>query len=287
MSELKSETRSEKVDLLTKDNYKTWRMKAEALLDVSSLWDYVSGEKKLPSDDADDLQKEWKTNDKRAKSMLILHMSETLLPLVEECKTSSEVWLKLENVYGNTSSEIDEDAIINDIEESVDDFFDTIDDPSEKDLSSEKKSLNFADKLFLRLEKTGLKKLPDKKIIADIVNQFIIDMIDKLSKSKVKDRKIELSGKLIDDLLLKFDINPHQNDDDDAEVAETLKKTVDDTREEKNNDGISIEANRIPLKAIEVLAENKIARNYDFEFNPLHESTRIGRELCCEKGREK
>lgn len=101
---------SMRIEVLTKENYDTWKMQVEALLTKNDLWEYVSGENVLPAlvpGDAATVsagvaaQNAWKRNDKKAKSDLILSIHSSELQQVRGCETSREVWLKLESIYAS------------------------------------------------------------------------------------------------------------------------------------------------------------------------------------------
>lgn len=67
---------------LNKDNYDTWKIQIEALLVKSDTWEYVSGENLEPriiEEDAASLlaAKQWKSQDAKAKSDLILSINPT------------------------------------------------------------------------------------------------------------------------------------------------------------------------------------------------------------------
>ncbi|KMQ90721.1 retrovirus-related pol polyprotein from transposon tnt 1-94 [Lasius niger] len=99
-----------KIELLTKDNYDTWRMQIEAVLIKGDLWEYVSGEciLPLPADAsasavaaAAPLQAQWWKNNRKARSDLILAIHPSELPQIRHLKSSREVWLKLESIYAS------------------------------------------------------------------------------------------------------------------------------------------------------------------------------------------
>ena len=95
-----------KVELLTKDNYDTWRMQIEAVLIKGDLWEYVSGECSLPqptesSAAAIAAQAQWRKNDRKARSDLVLAIHPSELPQVRHLTSSREVWLKLESIYAS------------------------------------------------------------------------------------------------------------------------------------------------------------------------------------------
>ncbi|XP_046737724.1 uncharacterized protein LOC124406369 [Diprion similis] len=245
-------------DQLTKDNYRTWRMKAEASLEVCDLWDHVDKDKESSAVDTES----WMKEDRIAKSILILHVSSSLLPLLENCKTACEVWLKLENVCGNPdedgkdliddSEDNDEDVIVSAIEDSVEDFFNIINDLSEKKVMDNEKSLSstLTDNLFLRLKKDNVGKLPDKKNIVNTVSDFI-NVIGELSKIEIEKQKNELCCKLIDSLLLVFEIHPHKNNNDEAESEADAAEIRDDNVNGDKKKNYEITSQEIPLEASE------------------------------------
>lgn len=89
-----------RIELLTKDNYDTWRMHMEALLVKNNAWGYVSGTITRPTIAAE--IPAWVEGDQKARSDLILSISGPELKLIRGCSTSREVWLRLEEVYAST-----------------------------------------------------------------------------------------------------------------------------------------------------------------------------------------
>lgn len=90
---------STRIETLSKDNYDTSRIQAEALLVKNDTWGYVSGEKLVPviigeksmratSQAAHDA---WIVQDRKAKADLILLINPTELKQVRGCNTSKEV----------------------------------------------------------------------------------------------------------------------------------------------------------------------------------------------------
>lgn len=97
-----------RIEPLSKDNYDTWKMQIEALMVKSDLREYVNGEITLPvvgtSADAvtvSALQSQWRKNDRKARSDLILSIHPSQLLQVRNLDTSREVWLKLESIYAS------------------------------------------------------------------------------------------------------------------------------------------------------------------------------------------
>lgn len=94
------------LELLSKNNYDTWRIQAEALLIKNDTWAYVSGEKPKPSISADTPSSQaaynaWIAQDRKAKSDLILSISPSELKQIKTCETSKDVWNKLESIYAS------------------------------------------------------------------------------------------------------------------------------------------------------------------------------------------
>ncbi|KMQ91491.1 retrovirus-related pol polyprotein from transposon tnt 1-94 [Lasius niger] len=98
-----------RIEPLSKDNYDTWKMQIEALMIKSDLWEYVNGENTLPAVGTSAAmssvniaaQSQWRKNDRKARSDLILSIHPSQLPQVRNLDTSREVWLKLESIYAS------------------------------------------------------------------------------------------------------------------------------------------------------------------------------------------
>jgi len=93
-----------RIEALNKDDYDTWKLQMQALLVKNDAWAYVSGDSVKPTLVADDsvaanAVKQWKANDDKAKSDIILSISPSELKQIKGCETSRDVWLKLENIY--------------------------------------------------------------------------------------------------------------------------------------------------------------------------------------------
>ena len=93
-----------RVDALTKDNFDTWKIQAEALLAESDLWEYVSGEFLKPEVTGDTTQADhdaWLRQDRKARSKLILCISPSELTQIRDCITSKQIWDKLHSIYAS------------------------------------------------------------------------------------------------------------------------------------------------------------------------------------------
>jgi len=88
------------IEPLTKLNYDTWKVQAQAVLIKNGLWGYVSGSIPKPESTANDQEKQkWETDDLNARSDLILITSPSEIKLIKNCLTSKEVWETLKNSY--------------------------------------------------------------------------------------------------------------------------------------------------------------------------------------------
>lgn len=103
---------STRIETLTKDNYDTWKIQAEALLVNNDLWEYVSGETPRPEPAAENAAadakaaadaaiREWTRRDRKARSNLMLSISPSELVDVNHCPTSKGVWDQLENSFAS------------------------------------------------------------------------------------------------------------------------------------------------------------------------------------------
>jgi len=92
-----------RLETLSKHNYDTWKIQAEALLIKNDSWGYVSGEipKPILMENGSNINavKNWENNDRKAKSDLILSINPSELKQIKGYNTSREVWLKLEEIY--------------------------------------------------------------------------------------------------------------------------------------------------------------------------------------------
>lgn len=86
---------SVKIESLTKDNYDTWVIQAEAVLVRQKLWRYIETPLS-PNATADE-----KDKDRIAKSELILIIAPTELKQIKNCGTAKDVWDKLKNTYAS------------------------------------------------------------------------------------------------------------------------------------------------------------------------------------------
>lgn len=102
-------TTSLKIEALTRDNYESWKLQAEALLIKTDGWNYACGKinkpEHLPNETPEQRTAKdneiatWEEKDRKARADIILAVSPNELNQIRNCKTSNEVWVKLENIY--------------------------------------------------------------------------------------------------------------------------------------------------------------------------------------------
>lgn len=81
---------STRIELLSKDNYDTWRMQVKALI-KNDAWEFVSGSKVKPSiAERAQAVRVWEIGDQKARSDLILSISPSELKQVRNCETARE-----------------------------------------------------------------------------------------------------------------------------------------------------------------------------------------------------
>lgn len=99
---------SARIELLTKDNFDSWKLQIEALLVMNDTWEYVSGERVKPEIVGEDAAaraaseaetKAWDVADRKARSALILAISPPELQQIKGCATSHEIWTKLQSIF--------------------------------------------------------------------------------------------------------------------------------------------------------------------------------------------
>ena len=105
-------THTPRFNVLTRENYDTWRIQAKALFVKNDVWDYISGETPTPAlaannataaekTVAENAHKAWLKADRKARSDLILSISPSELKDISGCATSHEIWMKLESIHAS------------------------------------------------------------------------------------------------------------------------------------------------------------------------------------------
>lgn len=90
---MSSSTRS--LEPLTKSNYDTWCLQAQAILIRYDLWEYANGEKTSAETATAEEKSAFLKEDLKARSELLLLISPPELKQIKGCNTSKEVWDKL------------------------------------------------------------------------------------------------------------------------------------------------------------------------------------------------
>lgn len=90
---------SVRIEPLSRENYDSWRLQAEAILTKNELWGYTNGTIKRPAEPAE--AAEWVSKDAKARAELILVVSPSELRHVRGCETSCEIWQKLQTIHAS------------------------------------------------------------------------------------------------------------------------------------------------------------------------------------------
>jgi hypothetical protein len=89
-----------RMDLLSKNNYNTWKMQMEALPINYDAWDYANGVYvKATAETSQTEVAAWIKEDNKARSEIILSICPSEMKQVKGCTKAREVWVKLENIY--------------------------------------------------------------------------------------------------------------------------------------------------------------------------------------------
>lgn len=135
-----------RIELLSKENYDTWKIQMQALLTKNEAWQYASGQKvksEATPQNAEEVNR-WILEDEKAKADIILSIKPSQLKQIKECRTSRELWLKLQSIY-QSSGPARKAALIKqltyhhmqedeDVREHLQKFFDTVDRLNEMDI---------------------------------------------------------------------------------------------------------------------------------------------------------
>ncbi|GBN37429.1 hypothetical protein AVEN_2683-1 [Araneus ventricosus] len=93
------------IEKLSKDNYDSWKLQIEAILVKNDHWNFVTGAERKPEvtgdADADNatVVVKWISDDQKAKADIILSIHPSQLSQIKNCRTSHELWTKLQNIY--------------------------------------------------------------------------------------------------------------------------------------------------------------------------------------------
>ena len=189
----------EKIDLLSKGNYDTWKIQVEALLVKSDGWPYVFGSCLKPESGTDQTAPaKWELADRKARSDLILSISAFELGQIKYCKIARETLLKLEENYQSkgparkatflkqlTTSIMKQGT---DIGQHLDKLFDAVDKLSHMDLEINNDLLAI---ILLHIQYIHTYTTPSYSLPASFENfRCAIETRDELSKPEVLKIKI-------------------------------------------------------------------------------------------------
>jgi hypothetical protein len=98
------------IEKLHSTNYQTWKLKIELILTREDTWDIVTGDEPPPSDKGKEKEGSesskktdtfaaWQKKDRNARATILLSVNDSELTHVRDCKTSSEIWQKLVEIY--------------------------------------------------------------------------------------------------------------------------------------------------------------------------------------------
>lgn len=139
-----------RIEALNKVNYDTWKLQVEAVLIKNDLWGYVNGSLAKPAVVAGNAEsskaaENWEIGDSKARSDLILCICPSELKQIKSCKTSQEIWQKLESVYQSKGPARKANLLKKltlskmksgeNVREHLDQFFDVVDKLEEMDVS--------------------------------------------------------------------------------------------------------------------------------------------------------
>ncbi|GBM15235.1 hypothetical protein AVEN_144029-1 [Araneus ventricosus] len=91
------------IEKLSKDNYDSWKLQSEAILVKNDHRNFVTGAERNSeaTGDADNATAvaKWISDDQKAKVDKILSIHPSELSQIKNCKTSHELWTKLQIIY--------------------------------------------------------------------------------------------------------------------------------------------------------------------------------------------
>jgi len=88
----------DRMELLGKDNFETWKEQMQAVLVMHDLWEFVSGERPRPTENASVIRA-WEKSDQKARGKIILAIKSFELKHISKCVTSKGVWGKLKEMH--------------------------------------------------------------------------------------------------------------------------------------------------------------------------------------------
>ncbi|KAG5872493.1 hypothetical protein JTB14_025026 [Gonioctena quinquepunctata] len=84
---------------LNGENWTTWKFQVKITIKLKWFFDVVNGTIQRRTTNADD----WDSKDAKAQEIIVSRLADKILIHILSCKTSAEMWTKLEAIYENKS----------------------------------------------------------------------------------------------------------------------------------------------------------------------------------------
>ena len=94
---------SQKIELLSDDNWLAWKLRITNLLTLYDVYEYVTGKQKKPAADKVAEVSMWKKKDTVAHTLIYNNIGLAQVVHITECNMSAEVWQALHEVYESHS----------------------------------------------------------------------------------------------------------------------------------------------------------------------------------------
>lgn len=140
-------------ELLSNNNYDTWKIQMRAILIKNDAWIYVDGSCVKPEGELTSAAVQaWVKGDLKAQSDVILGMNPSVIKQVKTCTTANAIWKKLEEVY-ESKAPVRKAALLNSLisyklcendnpREKTQDFLEIIDKLADMDITIHKDLLS-------------------------------------------------------------------------------------------------------------------------------------------------
>ena len=83
------------------ENYIEWKFKILTICEAWHVWSVVNAEELKPTGSA---SLEWQKLETKAKVLLQMSVKDSIIPHIQDCKTSKETWEVLKGLYETTNS---------------------------------------------------------------------------------------------------------------------------------------------------------------------------------------
>ncbi|CAG9090637.1 unnamed protein product [Plutella xylostella] len=79
------------------EGWTAWHFKIKVMLRAAGLLDIVDGTLK-PPEDKSEIEK-WEVKDAKAQNLIVMHVSEKIIPQISNCQSACEIWSKLLTIF--------------------------------------------------------------------------------------------------------------------------------------------------------------------------------------------